>query len=74
MVTSNNPRNHIMTTIVSTINKMGLNPIITANEIDSFVDECIAFLNQVQSTSSGLDLRDDIFTLEEARQLAVSRK
>lgn len=56
------------------IRDMGQDFAVTLQEIDEFVDECIAFLRREQMTSPDLNFSEDIFELESARQDAILSK
>ena len=60
------------TRIVTRILDMGQDALVTINQIDEFVDECINFLTRDQS--SGNNFASDIFELEQARQDALVSK
>jgi hypothetical protein len=60
--------------IIQRIRDMGYDRSISVKEIDEFVDECIAFLKREQDMSPEIDLSDDMFSLEDARQKALLNK
>ena len=59
---------------VRQIRDMGQDPMASISEIDTFVDECIAFLRREQAASPELNFAEDIFELESARQDAILSK
>jgi hypothetical protein len=56
------------------IRDMGYELDITIEEIDEFVDECIAFLRRTQEADPEMNFEDEIFDLEDARQKALLNK
>jgi len=60
--------------IIPRIIEMGANPDVSIEELDQFVDECISFLIREQENTPGLDLMNDIFDIEGARQDALVTK
>jgi len=59
--------------IVSRILDMGQDALVSIQQIDEFVDECINFLTREQQDSD-VNFCDDIFALEQARQDALVSK
>jgi hypothetical protein len=60
-----------------TINKirdMGYDKDVSIEELDEFVDECIAFLRRTQEADPEMDFDEEIFNLEDARQKALLNK
>jgi hypothetical protein len=64
----------MQTKIVDRIKDMGYDPNATIEDIDQFVDECIAFLTREQEDSPDFCFKSDIFELENARQQALMIK
>ncbi len=62
------------TKIVSRIKDMGQDALVSINQIDEFVDDCINFLTREQITTKGCNFCNDIFELEQARQDALVSK
>jgi hypothetical protein len=60
--------------ILEQIRYMGYDRLASVADIDTLVDESIAFLRMLQSEDPELDLRDDIFDLEDARQKVLLNK
>lgn len=57
--------------IISRIEELGRDATVSIAQLDEFVDSCIAFLKREQDVTPGLDLSNDIFELEAARQEAL---
>lgn len=53
---------------------MGYDKDVSVEEIDTFVDECIAFLRRVQEADPEMDFQAETFDLEDARQKALLNK
>jgi hypothetical protein len=60
--------------IFEQIRNMGYDLLVSVEELDRFVDQQIAFLRRMQAEDDELDLRDEIFDLEDARQKALLNK
>ena len=58
--------------IIRQIRDMGQDFDVAIEDIDSFVNDCIAFLRREQTPE--LNFADDIFELESARQDAILSK
>jgi hypothetical protein len=56
------------------IRDMGYDPNVTIEEIDTYVDECIAFLRHTQEIDPEMNFEDEIFNLEDLRQKALLNK
>jgi hypothetical protein len=56
------------------IRDMGYDPQVSIEEIDEFVDACIAFLRRTQEADPEMTLDDEMFDLEDARQKALLNK
>lgn len=60
----------MINSILDRIENMG-KAKVSMQEIDLLVDDCISFLKKQQDEDPQLDLSNDLFDLEEARQQAM---